>query len=1086
MRNRESKEKHKRQTFHWLSGSLDLVCLCYALPFARHSCSAGGTGSPAGEAPSSKPELPDIVERRQKGFEMLAIGQYPVNEATTGSYNLTGYLHKVHQEAFELHPQDITTYCRRLRHQAIPGLQIPRQRCDDHVGPVRYQTVRRHPQGVHSTLELTDDVFLVAAIVGKKDHFSHRHLPIVGDVEEVPDLIKQPVLPLFDREVLPNHNHAIGFLTVSGTIVKLGDLLALQADVLEFSLLDYLFFDVFRTAPFFALDLITRRPLERFPLSLRQGIGHPDQVRLGVITKDKTNPLVPAIEVSRQREIRVAPKPDLRKHRRHQIDCPVHPLGRSVGRGTVARPIHQIEDLIRIGQGHDQRCVTPDPVVGNVHSFLAFPQGSGDGPVHVDDGLLPEGSILQLPHLGSGFIDGFLKSEDPILIETTEEISSRRGIRNPLGSQSVHVGLILAQPLDIFETGSTRQDVVCDVQYMIGFPVRKVVLEQNDVSVDIFVQSKLTHELVNGSDTTRSDGARSLGDLVVGVGVLEHRIGPVLKLISFQPACKILLVSEEDSVVSFIHLECAPFGMSCKYIKRILSRNGARSRAFLPPHAKNHAGLRPSRLGYELTDSGGLSASTANTASEVTRGYGRILPDIGRTAPAGLAIFGFTSGGVLVSEAGVPASPLIQAGRIYAEVAGAVNTGLAIANPNSFPATITFNFTDSAGTDFGSGTITIAAGGQIAKFLNQDPFNSGDIVNGTFTFNSDVPISVVALRGFINERGDLLITTLPVAPLGTTSTATGLFPHFAAGGGWITQLILVNPTDGILTGRVEFFSQGSDMVPGAPATVTIDGVAASSFAYSIPGRSSRRFVPSGASMVTTSGSVRIVPDPGNSAPSGLGVFSFKPNMFTVAEAGVPLLEPATSVRMYAESTTSIQTGVAVANPSSSPATVTFELSTLPGTSTGLTGTATIPGNGQIATFLDQISGLENLTTPFQGVLRISTTSTAGLSIVGLRSHVNQRDDFLITTTSPVDENATASTDEQLFPHFAYGAGWSTQFILFDSSGASTSGDLHFLSSAGESSDVRFADISTVKMISPFSHTSPQGVTAEGSRRTLDA
>ena len=129
------------------------------------------------------------------------------------------------------------------------------------------------------------------------------------------------------------------------------------------------------------------------------------------------------------------------------------------------------------------------------------------------------------------------------------------------------------------------------------------------------------------------------------------------------------------------------------------------------------------------------------------------------------------------------------------------------------------------------------------------------------------------------------------------------------------------------------------------------------------------------------------------------------------------------------------------------------MTTLGGASTGLTGTATIPGDGQIAKFLDQISGFENLTTPFQGVLRISTTSTAGLSIVGLRSRINQRGDFLITTTSPVDENATASTAEQLFPHFADGGGWSTQFILFGGSGSSTSGDLRFLSQAGDAIDV---------------------------------
>ena len=456
---------------------------------------------------------------------------------------------------------------------------------------------------------------------------------------------------------------------------------------------------------------------------------------------------------------------------------------------------------------------------------------------------------------------------------------------------------------------------------------------------------------------------------------------------------------------------------------------------------------------FTFPDNGGFSASTAATAASTTSGYARIQPGTGATAPAGLAIFGFTSGGVLVSEAGVPASPLIESGRIYAEVAGAVNTGLAIANPNSGPATVTFNFTDSTGTDFGSGTTTIAAGGQIAKFLNQDPFNSGDNVNGTFTFTSDAPISVVALRGLSNERGDFLITTLPVAALATTSTATGFFPHFADGGGWTTQVILVNPTDGTLTGNVQFFTQGSDTASGAAATVTVDGVAASSFAYSIPRRSSRRFLTSGSPTGTTSGSARIVPDGGSTTPSGLGVFSFKPGQFTVAEAGVPLLEPATAVRMYAESAPPIQTGVAVANPSSTPATVNFELTTLAGVSIGLTGTATIPGDGQIAKFLDQISGFEALTTPFQGVLRITTTSTSGVSVVGLRSRTNFRGDFLITTTSPVDENAGASTAEQLFPHFADGGGWSTQFILFGGSGTSTSGDLGFFSQGGDAIDV---------------------------------
>src|SRR5262245_56068657 len=46
---------------------------------------------------------------------------------------------------------------------------------------------------------------------------------------------------------------------------------------------------------------------------------------------------------------------------------------------------------------------------------------------------------------------------------------------------------------------------------------------------------------------------------------------------------------------------------------------------------------------------------------------------------------GFRQNDVLTSEAGVAASSLIQSGRVYAEIGGPVNTGLAIANPNSQP-----------------------------------------------------------------------------------------------------------------------------------------------------------------------------------------------------------------------------------------------------------------------------------------------------------------------------------------------------------------------------------------------------------------
>jgi hypothetical protein len=109
------------------------------------------------------------------------------------------------------------------------------------------------------------------------------------------------------------------------------------------------------------------------------------------------------------------------------------------------------------------------------------------------------------------------------------------------------------------------------------------------------------------------------------------------------------------------------------------------------------------------------------------------------------------------------------------------------------------------------------------------------------------------------------------------------------------------------------------------------------------------------------------------------------------------------------------------------------------------GSTTIPGNGQVAMFLTEIAGFGNLPRPFQGILRIQA---AAISVVGLRGRYNQRGDFLITTTSPVDEASAPGSDELFFAHLAAGAGYSTQFILFSGNGASTSGSIQFFDQSG--------------------------------------
>lgn len=462
------------------------------------------------------------------------------------------------------------------------------------------------------------------------------------------------------------------------------------------------------------------------------------------------------------------------------------------------------------------------------------------------------------------------------------------------------------------------------------------------------------------------------------------------------------------------------------------------------------AGATPFAVG----DLNGASLSTSGSAGATTVGYGKVQANPGSASPSGLAIFGYRNGGVLVSEAGVPDSGLLIAGRIYAEVSsdGTVNTGIAIANPNANTATISFTVQGTNGLEIKRGTTQIGANQQIAYFLDGQgsPFATGRGITGAFSFTSDQPVAVIALRGFTNERGEFLMTTLPVidteAPV---NVGTQFLAHFADGGGFTTQVLLVNPTNSAMSGSVQFYSTGTPTSAGAPASVNVNGQTASSFPYSIPGNSAQKFRTLGTGNLIT-GSVRVVPSGGGSAPVPLAVFSYKPGNVTESEAGVPA-NVATAFRMYAESSGigqeigSIQSGVAIANTSTTPAIVKYELFDLKGNPI-TSNTVTIPASGQTSAFLRQM--FSSIPNQLQGVLRISSASK--ITVVGLRMRVNDRNELLFTTTPPVDEGAPAPSGPRFFPQVADGGGFTTQFILFGSQpGQSTSGSLFMYSQAGQ-------------------------------------
>ncbi len=449
---------------------------------------------------------------------------------------------------------------------------------------------------------------------------------------------------------------------------------------------------------------------------------------------------------------------------------------------------------------------------------------------------------------------------------------------------------------------------------------------------------------------------------------------------------------------------------------------------------------------FRVSDRGGVTTASSGDSSIVATGYARITPNSGSTTPSGVAIFAYRPGSYLISETGVPATSPMTTGRLYAEVNGNINTGLAIANPGNQPATIAFTYTDASGNTAGSGTTALAAGAHISRFLNEPELKTfaGTVFEGTFSFTSTVPVSAMAIRSLINERGDFLMSTLPVIDTSAyVAAGVSVVPHFASGGGWTTQVLLVNSGNTPLSGSVEFRDDQGTLI----------GTASS---YTIPARSSQKIEATATSTTIEVGSVRIVPSGSQSAPVAQVVFSFKPASVTVSQAGVSVIS-GFSFRMYAETSGTtesgnIQSGIAIANNGSTPVDVTFELFNLDGTTTGLPTPQPIrlPAFGHRGLFLADIFQGQQLPVPFRGILRITTGSISGISLVGLRTRYNELTDFLVTTTPATDELALAGSSELYFPQIADGGGYITQIILFSGTGGQeSSGTLRFTSPNGQ-------------------------------------
>jgi type 1 glutamine amidotransferase len=243
----------------------------------------------------------------------------------------------------------------------------------------------------------------------------------------------------------------------------------------------------------------------------------------------------------------------------------------------------------------------------------------------------------------------------------------------------------------------------------------------------------------------------------------------------------------------------------------------------------------------------------------VRSGYIIVTPDA-NSPPAGTTVtFGLLNNRLVRSQAGIMAQAMTADASMPAEVlpASSRNIGFALVNPGDSTNTVTIALRNSDGSVAGVPlSISLEARHQISKFVTEllPDATSGFI--GSLRVQSSLPVSVLGLHftgtafsalPVTSSTGTAdvptrtltagLLTSTPVEGQVGGSTAS-IFPQIAIGGGWATQVALVNESPGTIAGRLDVFDPAGNSMP-----VEFNNLFQSTFTYSIPADGTFFFAP---------------------------------------------------------------------------------------------------------------------------------------------------------------------------------------------------------------------------------------------------
>jgi hypothetical protein len=349
------------------------------------------------------------------------------------------------------------------------------------------------------------------------------------------------------------------------------------------------------------------------------------------------------------------------------------------------------------------------------------------------------------------------------------------------------------------------------------------------------------------------------------------------------------------------------------------------------------------------------------------------------TAPiGGSAVFSqYAADGQLVTEAGVTTSTPMAFFALPVDTTGLFNTGMAVLNRgNGRAVTINCRLLDSAGKLVDSRKLSLGADQQSAMFVGGagQLFPNAAAMRGSLQVFADAPVTTVALR---SSPGT--ITTLSPAPLNQSyAPASLLFPQFLAGSAgdvdYGSSVILMNTGYVSVSGTVAFTT--SD---GLPMAVRIGSVSSSVHSFAVPPLSTRVLETSGGGRLQT-GYARVSSDHGMAGMIVISQFEHASGNL-LSEVGVTPAQNYSHFFVFAECENGYSTGLAIANPDSTAATLSYDLRPADDSAVLHKGPLSLGSGAHVA---ELVSGTDQLFPGFSGLGTLEVTSEIPLPAVTLR------------------------------------------------------------------------------------------------------